>query len=66
MADVTQDRSTSRPSADRDVTRVVFELLGPPSRIIEVAAEMVPALRGRGLVVRAATAGDVDVLALAP
>ena len=64
MADVAQDRVTGRPSAD--VTRVVFELIGSPGLAVEVAAEMVTAIRGRGFVVRAATAGDVDVLALAP
>ena len=64
MGEVRQEVRSA--GGDRDLTRIVFELLGPPARAVEVAAEMVPALRGRGFVVRAATAGDIDVLALAP
>lgn len=45
-----------------EVTRLTFEVAGDPRLAAEVAAEMVPAIRGRGLEVRAARAGEQDVL----
>ena len=69
MADMASSQERT-PKTDaklgRDVTRIAFELVGDTALAVEVAAEMVPALRGRGFIVRAATAGEVDVLALAP